>query len=72
MEDRAGVHVGKDRCIVNVQHLDLTRAGSTPGGSAMAFNYDQSLGFDRDFGSRFHEFVLLLGHNQYRPRWRMG
>jgi len=66
MEDRAGVHVCKERGIVNIQHLNLTRAGSAPGSSSMPFDYYPPVCFDRDFGSRSH--LIVLGRGQYHLR----
>ena len=60
VKDRAGVHVGKERGVVNVQHLNLTRACSTPRGSSMPLDYYPPVCFDRDFGLSPHEFVPLI------------
>ncbi len=60
-EDRARVHLREDRGVVNIQHLNLARAGVAPGGSSTPVDYNPPISFDSDFCSGFHEHFSITG-----------
>jgi hypothetical protein len=54
MKDRKRVHPGKDRCLINIQHLDMTQAAAAPRYSSLPADNHPPVRLDSDFGSGPH------------------